>query len=94
MRVVAADDPGVGLDRERLQPATGEDARVGVVHLFVAGHRAVVGGVERISVLHDEFLGAHQAEARADFIAELDAHLVEILRQLPVGIDFAGGEWW
>src|SRR5208282_3577042 len=40
---------------------------------------------------HDELTGAHQPEARADFVPELDADLVKILRQLPIGIDFGGG---
>ena len=89
MRVVAADDASVGLDREVAQAAAVEDARVGVIHPLVAGHRALVAGVEGIGVLHDEFLRAHEAEARADFVAELHADLVEVHRHLPVGIEFA-----
>ena len=92
VREIAADDAGVGLHRKRLQSAPGKDARVGIKHFFVAGHRAVVRGVERIGVFHDEFLRAHEAEARADFIAEFHADLVEVLGQLPVGIDFVGGD--
>src|ERR1039458_10705277 len=70
MRIIAADDAGVGLDWKRLQPAAREDARVGVIHFLVAGHRALVRGVERIRVLHDEFLRAHQSEARTYLVAE------------------------
>ena len=91
VRMTAADDAGVGLNRKRLQSAPRENARVGVVHFLVSGLRRLVAHVEAVGVLHDELPGAHQAEARADFVAELDADLVEILRQLPVGIDFSGG---
>ena len=75
-----------------LEAAALEDARVGVVHLLVARLRGFVGGVEAVGVLHDELLGAHQAEARADFIPELGLDLVEVLRHLPVGVDLAGDE--
>ena len=34
--------------------------------------------------------GAHEAEARADFIAEFHADLVKVFGQLPVRIDFIG----
>src|SRR5262249_42231271 len=36
------------------------------------------------------FLGAHKPEPRPDFVAELRLNLVEVLRHLPVRIDFAG----
>ena len=46
VRIIAADDAGVRLHRKRLQAAARENARVGVIHFFVAGHGAFVRGVE------------------------------------------------
>ena len=92
VRELAAHHARVRLDRDRLEPATLEDARVGVIHLVIARLRRLVRGVEAVGVLHDELLGAHQAEARADLIAELGLNLVEVLRHLPVGIDLARDE--
>ena len=87
MRVIAADDARVCFHRKVLHATTIKDAFVGVIHFFVARHRTFVRGVERIGVFHDEFFRAHQTEARADFIAELAAHLIKILRQLAIRID-------
>ena len=92
VRVITTDDPGVGLNREGLQTATGEDAGVGVVHLVVARHRTGIGGIEGIGVLHEELLGAHQAETRADLIPELGLDLIEILRELAVGVQLVGSQ--
>ena len=73
-----------------LQAAALEDAGVGVKHFLVVRRRSLVGGVEGVGVLHDEFAGAHEAEAGADFIAELCLDLIEVLGQLAVGTQFAG----
>src|SRR5207244_4855307 len=48
--------------------------------------------VKRIRVLHEESAAAHEAEARADLVAELDLDLIEVLRQLAVGADLAAHE--
>ena len=90
----SAHDAGVGLDSEGAQAAALEDAGVGVEHLLVGGGAAFVGGVEGVGVLHDEFARAHEAEPRADFIAELGLDLIEVLGQLPVGTQFARHQWW
>ena len=42
-----------------------------------------------IGILHQKFAGAHHAEARADFVAELELNLIEIDRQLLVAAQFA-----
>jgi hypothetical protein len=42
-----------------------------------------------VGILHDEFAASHDAEARADLIAELRLDLVEIDRQLAVALDLA-----
>ncbi len=92
VRVGPSDHARVGFDGEALEPAAIEDALIGVVHAAVAFHGALLVHVEAVGVLHDELLCAHEAEARADFVAELDAHLVEVYRHLPVGIEFGGGD--
>jgi len=40
--------------------------------------------VERVGVLHDELAAAHQAGARAQFVAELGLDLEQGERQLPI----------
>ena len=92
MRPVAADVAGVGLHRTRLQAAAGEDPHIGLVHGLVAGVGRVEADVEAVGVLHDEFLGAHQPEARPDLVAELGLYLVEGAGELAVGVDLARGE--
>ena len=92
VRRTAAHRAGVGLDDLRPEAAPLEDALVGLVHRLVALLRAVPVDVEAVGVLHDEFLGAHEAEARADFIAELGLDLVEVDRELAVGIDLVRDE--
>ncbi len=92
VRLVAAHGAGVGLDHLHAQAAALEDAHVGVVHRLVAARRAVPVGVEAVGVLHHELAGAHEAEARADLVAELGLDLVEIDGELLVGVDLARGE--
>src|SRR5260370_40398441 len=54
------------------------------------GHEAIALGkagfvhVKGVRILHQELAGAHDAEARPDFIAELGLYLIEIDRQLLV----------
>ena len=85
-RQVAADRPGLGLHRDRLQPHALEGAHIGQHHLAIADHRAVVVQVEGIRVLHQELAPAHHAEARAHLVAELPLDVVEDLRQLAVAL--------
>ena len=59
---------------------------------MVADHGRLVAHVEGVGVLHDEFLGAHEAEARADFIAKLHLDLVEVFRELPVAGNLGRGQ--
>ena len=49
-------------------------------------------GVEAVGVFHNKFAAAQDAEARAEFVAELEADLIEIYRKLFVGFDFACGD--
>ena len=92
VRERAADGAAVRLHGAELEAAAGEDAVVGLAHGLVAAARAGVVLVERIGVLHDELAAAHEPEARADLVAELGLDLVEIDRQLAVGLQFATGD--
>ena len=89
LRAGAADGTRVREHRTELQPHAGEDARVGVVHRLVAVIERRFIGVEAVGVLHDEFACAHHAEARADFVAELQLDLVEVHGQLAVALELA-----
>ena len=48
--------------------------------------------VEGIGILHQELACAHHPEARADLVAELGLHLVEVHRQLLVAGQLAARE--
>ena len=85
----AADRAGVGRHRAELQAEALEDAVVGVVHVAVFALQILEGAVEGVAVLHHEFAAAHHAEARADLVAELHLHLVEVLGQLAVAPELA-----
>ena len=84
-REVAADRPGVGPHRDRLQPEPREGAQIGDEHLVVGVARAGLVEVEGIGVLHQELARAHDAEARADLVPELPLDVVEVERQVLVG---------
>ena len=84
MGPLAPDVAGVGLDRAGIQAAAPEDAVVGVKHGLIGDVGGFERGVEAVGVLHDEFLGTHQAESRADFIAELGLYLVDGTGELAV----------
>ena len=51
-RAGAADVAWVGVDTEGFEPHTGEDAVIGLSHLFVAGVEAGLVFVEGVGVLH------------------------------------------
>jgi hypothetical protein len=89
MRAGAADRAGVGRDGAEFQAQAGEDAAVGVVHVAVFALQVGERGVEGVAVLHQELAAAHDAEAGADFVAELGLDLVEVNRQLAVALDVA-----
>ena len=92
VRVSAAHDAGVGLHGDRTQAAALKNPRVGIVHSLVTGVGRLIVGIEAVCVLHDELLGAHKAEARADFVTELGLDLVKVHRQLAVGVELISNE--
>ena len=81
---VAADRPGVGTHRDRLQAEPREGAQIGDEHLVVGMPRAGLIHVERIRVLHQEFAPAHQPEARPHLVAEFPLDVIEVERQILV----------
>ena len=83
---VAADRPGVGGHGDRLQAHARERAQVGHEHLVVGVPRGLGAQVEGIGVLHQELAAAHDAEARAHLVAELPLDVIEVARQVAVGL--------
>ena len=84
---VAADRAGIGAHRNGLQAHAREGAQVGDEHAVVGRPGAFEIEVERIGVLHQEFARAHDAEARPHLVAELPLDVVEVERQVLVGLD-------
>ena len=82
---IAADRPGVGDHRDRLEPQPRKGAQIGDEHLVVGVPRAGLVEIERIGVLHQELAPAHQAEARPHLVAELPLDVIEVERQILVG---------
>ncbi len=87
MAQVAADRPGLGPHRDRLQAEPVEGAEIGDEHAVVGAPRALVVDVEGIGVLHQELARAHDAEARPHLVPELPLDVVEIHRQVAVAAD-------
>ena len=80
MRAGATDRASIGRDRAEAQAQAREDAAVGVVHDAVFALQIFEAGVKRVAVLHEEFTAAHDAEARADLVAEFGLDLVQMDR--------------
>ncbi len=92
---VAADRPGVGAHRDRVHPHRREGPQVGDEHPVVAVPRRGEIDVEAVGILHQELAPAHDAEARADLVAELPLDLIEDARQVavaPHAVGEDGGE--
>ena len=86
MGVVAADGTRVRHYRTEVQPQSREDGAVGGVHAPVCCLQRGLVGVERVGIFHDEFTGAHDAEAGPNFVPELGLNLVEVEGQLLVAL--------
>ncbi len=86
---IAADAAAIRLHGAEFQADARENARVGLVHQAVALGEAGLVRMKGIGILHQKFAGAHDAEARTDFVAELELNLIEIDRQLLVAAQFA-----
>ncbi|CCJ85275.1 hypothetical protein BN133_1652 [Cronobacter dublinensis 582] len=82
MRRAAANRAGIGLYRTEIETHTAEDFAVGLIHCVVRLLQRFLGGMERVSVFHQELARAHHAETRAHFVAEFGLDLEEVERQL------------
>ena len=87
MAVLAADGARLGAHRHGLQPHAGEGLQIGHEHLVVGMLAGLAGQVEGIGVLHQELAAAHDAEARADLVAELPLDVIEVARHVLVGLN-------
>src|SRR5689334_14557384 len=89
VRFTSTDGSRVSIDGAKFKLHAREDAGVGLVHLVVAFlHRRGIQ-VEGVSVLHQEFTGAHHPKARPNFIAKFNLDLVKIYGQLFVTAQLA-----
>ena len=88
----AADAPRVRLHGPEFEAAARENPAVGVEHLPVADIRSLAVRVEAVGVLHAEFAAAHDAEARPDLVAEFRLDLIEVERELSVGLDLVADQ--
>ncbi len=86
VREAAADGAAVGLDRTELHVDTAEDALICLEHAPVLPVRVGIVHMEGVAVLHDELAAAHQAEARANLVAELRLNLEDVHRKLLVAL--------
>ena len=87
MAEIAADRPGIGAHRDRLQPQAREGAEIGDEHPVVSRLGTLEVEVEGIGVLHQEFARSHHAEARPHLVAELPLDMIEVERQVLVRLD-------
>ena len=86
MAQITPDRTGLGAHRDRLQAHPRKGAQVSDEHPVVRAARSLLVEIEGVGVLHQEFAAAHDAEARALFISELPLDVVEVQRQVPVGL--------
>ena len=84
---LAAHDPALRLDVDRLDPAALEDLLVGRAVALEADPDAVLVAVERVAVLHHELAHPQEPAARAGLVPVLRLEVVPELRQLLVRLD-------
>ena len=77
MGEIAADRAGIGLHRNGAQAHAGVGLQVGDEHLVVGIHRAFIGRVEGIVILHQELTPPHHAEPGPHLVPELPLDVIE-----------------
>ena len=92
MRRLAAHRAGIRFNFEYVESGSAESREIRVDHGLISLHERGFVGVERIRVFHDEFASPHQTEPGTDFVAEFHLNLVQVQRQLPIAVDFAGDQ--
>ena len=88
MGMAAADGAVISLYRAEIQPHTGIDTGIGIIHLLIRAIHAFLVLVKGIQILHDELTATHQTKAGADLITILILNLIQHQRQLLVGTHF------
>ena len=86
MAEIAADRTGIGTHRNGAQAHAREGAQVGREHAVIGMHGAFAIQIEGIGILHQEFARAHCTEARTDLVTELQLDMIEVERQVLVGL--------
>ncbi len=76
---------GIRFHNHVVESEAAEDALVGIALRLVARDEPLIGGVERVRVLHCEFAPAQEARTRTGFVAVLVLDLVNRERQVFVG---------
>ena len=92
MRGAAADRAGISLYRAEVQPHAAEDFTVSGVHRIVGFLQRFLRSMERVRIFHQEFAGAHHAETRTHFVAEFGLDLIEVQRQLLIGVQLVADQ--
>ena len=92
LRLAPAHGARVRLHHRIPQPATLEDAAIGLVVLVVSRVQPGLVHVEGVGILHDELAHAHQPRLGARLVAKLGLDLVPDLRKLFVTAQLAPGD--
>ena len=92
MGIGAADGTGIRLHGTKREAATGKNPMIRLFHLLITDGSALIIGIKGIGVFHDKFPPAHQAESGPYLVPELGLNLVEVGRQLPIGLQFPAGD--
>jgi hypothetical protein len=90
VRELPAHYPCVRIHRNGSQAAAAENADVGIIHFLIAALGAFVRNIEAVGILHDKFLGAHEAEPGPNLVTKLGLDLVKVLGELAIRIDLTG----
>ncbi|MCY1217520.1 hypothetical protein D9M72_294360 [compost metagenome] len=83
---VAADRAGVGTHRNGAKTHARKRAQVGREHAVIGVFCPLAIEIEGIGVLHQELARTHGAETRTDLVAELQLDMVEVERQVTIGL--------
>src|SRR5690606_6471500 len=83
---ITADRAGIRTHRDRGKPQAGIGAQIGHEHALVGLDCRFLGEIEGIGILHQEFAAAHGAEARTDLVPTFPLDVIEVEREVLVGL--------
>ena len=86
LRGSAPDRTAIGINGNRCQSTAFKNASIGLIHLQVCVLEIGLVGMKRVGVFHDEFAPTHEPKTGANFIPKFGLDLVQIHRQLFVGL--------